>query len=186
MSRIGRLPISIPKGVTVRAEGATVRVEGPKGKDSHTVPAKISVSVADGTVTVQRADDDRQTRALHGLTRQLLSNSVTGVSTGFTRVLEIVGVGYRAEVKGRAIHLSLGYSHPIEFPLPTGISARVEKQTRTIQNYIATLIISGADRQLVGQVAADSRALRRPDAYKGKGIRYAGEVIRLKVGKKGA
>lgn len=175
MSRIGRLPIAIPKGVTVRADGATVQVEGPKGKDQHTVPAKISVSVADGTLTVQRAGDDRQTRALHGLTRKLLANSVTGVSTGFTRVLEIVGVGYRAEVKGKAVHLSLGYSHPIVYQLPAGVDAKIEKQV------IVTL--EGNNKQVLGEVASQIRALRPPEPYKGKGIKYSTEKIRRKAGK---
>ncbi len=128
MSRIGRMTIPVPKGVTVKPDGTTVLVEGPKGKAEHPLPPRISVAVADGTVTVSREGDDRKTRALHGLTRKLISNSVAGVSTGFTRVLEIVGVGYRAEVKGKAVQFSLGYSHPIVYQLPPGIEAKVDRQ----------------------------------------------------------
>jgi large subunit ribosomal protein L6 len=175
MSRIGRLPIPIPKGVNVKVDGRTVRVEGPKGKDEHTVPAKITVGVADGTVTCGRADDANETRALHGLVRNLIANSVTGVSTGFTRTLEIVGVGYRADVKGKALQLSLGYSHPIVYQLPPGVDAKVEKQT--------VLTLEGNNKQLLGEVCAQIRALRPPEPYKGKGIKYAGEHIRRKAGK---
>jgi large subunit ribosomal protein L6 len=175
MSRIGRLPIALPKGVTVKPQGTTVLVEGPKGKTQHTLPPRISVSVADGTLTVTRDGDDRQARSLHGLTRKLLSNSVTGLSTGFTRVLEIVGVGYRAEVKGRAIQFSLGYSHPIVYQLPEGIDAKVDKQT--------VVTLEGNDRQLLGEVSAQIRALRPPEPYKGKGVKYANERIRRKAGK---
>ncbi|MGH7788272.1 MAG: 50S ribosomal protein L6 [Candidatus Binatia bacterium] len=175
MSRIGRLPIPIPKGVTVKPEGSTVMVEGPKGKDKHTLPALVSVTVADNLVTVARANDGREARALHGLTRNLLANSVTGVSTGFTRVLEIVGVGYRAEVKGKAVHLSLGYSHPIVYQLPPGVEAKVDKQT--------VVTLEGNNRQMLGEVASQIRGLRPPEPYKGKGIKYAGEKIRRKAGK---
>jgi large subunit ribosomal protein L6 len=175
MSRIGRLPIPIPKGVTVKHEAGAVLVEGPKGKDRHTMPPRISVSLNDGTVVVQREGDDRQTRALHGLTRKLLSNSVTGLSTGFTRTLEIVGVGYRAEARGKALHLSLGYSHPIVYQLPPGIEAKVERQV--------VITLEGNNRQVLGEVAAQIRALRPPEPYKGKGIKFAGEIIRRKAGK---
>jgi len=175
MSRIGRLPIAIPKGVTVKPEGPTVSVEGPKGKAQHTLPPRIVVAVADDTITVSREGDDRQTRALHGLTRNLIANIVTGLSTGFTRTLEIVGVGYRAEVKGRAIQFSLGYSHPIVYQLPPGIEAKIDKQT--------VVTLEGNDRQLLGEVSAQIRALRPPEPYTGKGVKYAGERIRRKAGK---
>jgi len=175
MSRIGRLPIAVPKGVTVKPDGASVSVEGPKGKAQHTLPPGIMVAVADGAVTVTREGDDRQMRALHGLTRKLIANSITGLSTGFTRVLEIVGVGYRAEVKGRAIQFSLGYSHPIVYQLPPGIDAKVERQV--------VVTLDGNDRQLLGEVSAQIRALRPPEPYKGKGVKYADERVRRKAGK---
>jgi large subunit ribosomal protein L6 len=175
MSRVGRLPIAIPKGVTVTVAGKTVRIEGPKGKDQHNVPERIRVGVTDGKVTCARADDANDTRALHGLVRKLIANSVTGVSTGFTRTLEIVGVGYRADVKGKALQLSLGYSHPIVYQLPPGIEAKVERQT--------IVTIEGNNKQLLGEVCAQIRALRPPEPYKGKGIKYAGEHIRRKAGK---
>jgi len=175
MSRIGRLPIAIPKGVTVKVDGATVTVEGPKGKDQHRVPSAIAAAVQDGVVTVTRTGDDRETRSLHGLARKLIANSITGVSTGFTRTLEIVGVGYRAEVKGKALQLSLGYSHPIVYQLPPGIDAKVDRQV--------VVTIEGNNKQLLGEVCAQIRALRPPEPYKGKGIKYAGETIRRKAGK---
>jgi len=169
------MPIAIPKGVKVAVQGAAVTVEGPKGKDQHVVPGKISVAVQDSTVAVTRADDENATRALHGLVRRLIANSITGVSTGFSRTLEIVGVGYRAEVRGRALQLSLGYSHPIVYQLPAGIDAKVDKQT--------IVTIDGNNKQLLGEVCAQIRALRPPEPYKGKGIKYAGEHIRRKAGK---
>lgn len=175
MSRIGRLPIPIPKGVTVTVAGKTVKIEGPKGKDQLTVPPKITVSLNDGAVTCARADDANDARALHGLVRKLIANSVTGVSTGFSRTLEIIGVGYRADVKGKALQLSLGYSHPIVYQLPPGIEAKVERQT--------IVTIEGNNKQLLGEVCAQIRALRPPEPYKGKGIKYAGEQIRRKAGK---
>jgi len=175
MSRIGRLPIPIPKGVTVKQETGAVLVEGPKGKDRHAMPPKISVSLNDGTVSVRREGDDRQTRALHGLIRKLIANSVTGVSTGFARTLEIVGVGYRAEARGNALHLSLGYSHPIVYQLPPGIQAKVDRQV--------IITLEGNNRQVLGEVAAQIRGLRPPEPYKGKGIKFAGEIIRRKAGK---
>jgi len=175
MSRIGKLAIAIPKGVKVAVQGAAVTVEGPKGKDQHAVPAKIAVAVDDGTVRVSRSDDENATRALHGLVRKLIANSVTGVSTGFTRTLEIIGVGYRAEVKGKALQLSLGYSHPIVYQLPPGVEAKVDRQV------IVTL--EGNNKQVLGEVCAQIRALRPPEPYKGKGIKYAGEHIRRKAGK---
>lgn len=178
MSRVGRKPILIPKGVTVAVEGETVRVEGPKGKLSRMVPAALTVSLQDSRLLVQRSSDHRTVRALHGLTRALLANMVQGVTEGFEKKLEIVGIGYRAQLQGRALQLTLGYSHPVIFPLPEGIQAEVDKQT--------SVTIRGADKELVGQTAAKLRALRKPDPYKGKGIRYVGEMIRRKVGKKAA
>ncbi len=178
MSRVGRKPILIPKGVTVAVEGETVRVEGPKGKLSRMVHAALTVSLQDSRLLVQRSSDHRTVRALHGLTRALLANMVQGVTEGFEKKLEIVGIGYRAQLQGRALQLTLGYSHPVIFPLPEGIQAEVDKQT--------SVTIRGADKELVGQTAAKLRALRKPDPYKGKGIRYVGEMIRRKVGKKAA
>lgn len=178
MSRVGRKPILIPKGVTVAVEGQAVRVEGPKGKLSRVVPAAVTVSLQDSRLLVQRSSDHRTVRALHGLTRALLANMVQGVTEGFEKKLEIVGIGYRAQLQGKALQLALGYSHPVIFPLPEGIQAEVDKQT--------SVTIRGADKELVGQTAAKLRALRKPDPYKGKGIRYVGEMIRRKVGKKAA
>ena len=175
MSRIGKLPIAIPKGVTVRVADSTVLVEGPKGKDAHTIPGAITVAVNGGVVNVTRAGDDNATRALHGLVRKLVANSVVGVSTGFTRTLEIVGVGYRAEVKGKALQLSLGYSHPIVYQFPPGIDAKVDRQV--------IVTIEGNNKQVLGEVCAQIRALRPPEPYKGKGIKYANEQIRRKAGK---
>ena len=178
MSRIGRKPIVIPKGVTVSVEGQAVRVDGPKGKLSRVVPAGLTVSLQDSRLLVQRSSDHRTVRALHGLARALLANMVQGVTEGFEKKLEIVGIGYRAQLQGRALQLALGYSHPVVFPLPEGIQAEVDKQT--------FVTVRGADKELVGQTAAKLRALRKPDSYKGKGIRYVGEIIRRKVGKKAA
>jgi large subunit ribosomal protein L6 len=152
-----------------------VHVEGPKGKQQHQVPPRISVEVGDKAITVKRQGDDRQARSLHGLTRNLLANIVTGLSTGFTQTLEIVGVGYRAEVKGNAIQLSLGYSHPILYQLPDGVHAKVDRQTM--------LTLEGNNRQVLGEVAAQIRALRPPEPYKGKGVKYTEERIRRKAGK---
>ncbi|MBI4611616.1 MAG: 50S ribosomal protein L6 [Candidatus Rokubacteria bacterium] len=176
MSRIGRKPIPVPHGVKVVIEGRTVRVEGPKGKLAHAVPETLTVSLEDGRLGVARASDHRSVRALHGLTRSLLANMVQGVKEGFEKKLEIVGIGYRAQLQGGALQLALGYSHPVVFPLPEGIQAEVDKQT--------AITLRGADKQLVGQTAARLRDLRKPDPYKGKGIKYVGEVIRRKVGKK--
>jgi large subunit ribosomal protein L6 len=176
MSRIGRKPIPVPQGVKVAVEGSSVLVEGPKGKLAHTVPAGVAVTLASGTVTVARSSDHRTVRALHGLTRALISNMVHGVKDGFERKLDIVGIGYRAQLQGRNLQLALGYSHPVIFPLPDGIQAEVERQV--------AITLRGADKALLGQVAAQIRALRKPDPYKGKGIKYAEEQIRRKVGKK--
>jgi len=175
MSRVGKLPITVPKGVTVKVDGAKVAIEGPKGKDQHAIPPSISVAVQDGVVTCTREGDSNEVRALHGLIRRLIANSVTGVSTGFTRTLEIVGVGYRADVKGKAVQLSLGYSHPIVYQLPPGIDAKVDRQV--------ILTIEGNNKQLLGEVCAQIRALRPPEPYKGKGIKYATERVRRKAGK---
>jgi large subunit ribosomal protein L6 len=176
MSRIGKQPIRIPQGVKIQVEGLTVRAEGPKGKLAQPVPAGLTPRVADGTIVIERQGEDRRVRALHGLARALVANMVAGVKDGFERKLEIVGIGYRAQMQGKSIQLALGYSHPVLFPLPDGISAEIDKQT--------AITLRGADKAVLGQTAAKLRALREPDPYKGKGIRYAGEVVRRKVGKK--
>jgi len=186
MSRIGKKPIKVPSGVKVTIEDRQLTVEGKNGKLTAPIPPGIRFELNGDTLTAIRESDEKPYPAYHGLARALAANCIRGVTEGFSKELDLVGIGYKVDVKPTAITLSLGYSHPIEFPIPPGISVRVERQSRGIQNYIATLIISGADKQLVGQVAADIRALRKPDAYKGKGLRYANEVIRLKVGKKGA
>jgi len=176
MSRIGKKPISIPEGVKVQIEGAVVRAQGPKGALSQTLPRGLSATVADGEVLIARQGDHRTVRALHGLTRSLVANMVTGVKDGFERKLEIVGIGYRAQLQGQNLQLALGYSHPVVFPLPEGVTAEVERQT--------AITLRAADKALLGQTAAKLRELRKPDPYKGKGIRYAGETVRRKVGKK--
>jgi len=175
MSRVGNKPIPLPKGVQVTI-GQRLEVKGPKGALTIALPEGVKVEQTDGQLEVKRKSD--QQAALHGLIRALAANAVHGVSAGFTRELDIVGIGYRAEVKGRVAVFSLGYSHPIEFLLPDGIDIRVDKQTH--------VVLSGADRQLLGQTAANIRALRPPDPYKNKGIRYTGEPLRKKVGKTGA
>jgi large subunit ribosomal protein L6 len=172
------MPVPIPKGVEVKADGDLVRVKGPKGDLVNRIPAGLSVKVEDGQVVVGRSSDEKTQRALHGLLRSLVANSVAGVTKGFSRDLEIVGVGYKAEVKGKAVVFSLGYSHPVNFPIPDGISVALDAKA-------GKLTISGADRQKVGQTAAEIRKLRVPDPYKGKGVKYADEVIRRKVGKAG-
>ena len=177
MSRIGRMPIPLPQGVKVRVEGGTVLVEKGKVTLTNPLPRGITCAIDAAAVTFKRADDTRQQRALHGLTRALVANAVKGVHEGFTRDLEIVGIGYKAQVNGRVLQLALGYSHPIDFPIPDGIEIKVDKMTR--------LAITGADRQKVGQVAAEIRGLRPPEPYKGKGIKYSTEVIRKKAGKAG-
>lgn len=178
MSRIGKKPIDISSGVDVKIDGQTVKVKGPKGELSWSYPESIKLSQSEGKLLVQRSGESKLEKSLHGLSRSIVANMVTGVSRGYQRVLEITGIGYRAQVQGNKIVLTLGYSHPVEFQLPTGITAAVDqKQT--------TLTIAGIDKQLLGQVAANLRALRPPDVYKGKGVRYAGERIKLKVGKAG-
>ena len=175
MSRIGKLPVTIPAGVKVAVDTGGVRVEGPKGKLHTTVPTGVNVKVEDDVVHVERATEDRRVRALHGLTRKLIANMAQGVSQGFSRVLDINGVGYRAEVKGQEIHMTLGYSHPVIFALPEGVTAAIERQV--------IITLSAADRQLLGETAAKIRSLRLPEPYKGKGIKYREEVIRRKAGK---
>jgi len=178
MSRIGKKPIAIPKGVQVGIQGQQVSVKGPKGQLGLTVHDLCSVKIADGTVVVARGAEHRGARALHGLTRALVANMIQGVTEGFERKLEIQGIGYRAQLAGRTLTFSLGYSHPIVFALPDGVTAEVDKQT--------AITLRGVDKYLVGQTAAQLRALRPPDSYKGKGVRFANEVVRKKVGKTGA
>jgi large subunit ribosomal protein L6 len=178
MSRIGKQPISLPSGVKVRVADGVFTAEGPKGKVSQAIVAGIGVETNGDLVQLTRQDDERQTRARHGLMRALLNNAVQGVSQGFSKSLEVVGVGFRAEVKGRQLHMALGFSHPVVFAIPTGVDVAVEKNTR--------ITVSGADRQQVGQVASEIRGLRPPDPYKGKGVRYSDERLRLKVGKAGS
>jgi large subunit ribosomal protein L6 len=178
MSRIGKQPIPLPSGVKVHVADGVFTAEGPKGKVSQRLVAGTGVEANDNQVQVTRQGDERKARALHGLMRALLANAVTGVSKGFSKTLDIVGVGFRAEVKGRELHMALGYSHPVVFAIPTGVDVAVEKNTR--------MTVSGADRQKVGQVAAEIRNLRPPDIYKGKGVRYSDERLRLKVGKAGS
>jgi large subunit ribosomal protein L6 len=186
MSRVGKKPIKLPPGVKVQILDGRIDVEGKKGKLSSPIPRGIRFELNGDELVALRDSNEKPYPAYHGLARALAANAVRGVTDGFSKDLDIVGIGYKVDARPKAITFTLGYSHPIEFPLPPGISVKVEKQPRTVQNYISTLRITGADRQLVGQVAADIRALRRPDAYKGKGVRYANEVVRLKVGKKGA
>jgi large subunit ribosomal protein L6 len=177
MSRIGRLPITVPGGVDVSIDGRQVTVKGPQGTLSRAIPGEITVRKDDGQVLVERPDDGRENRALHGLTRSLVANMVEGVTKGFRKDLEIHGVGYRVQVQGKDLVFSLGYSHPVPVKAPEGISFEVSTPTR--------LAVKGIDKQQVGQVAAEIRSLRKPDPYKGKGVRYAGEVIRRKAGKTG-
>ena len=178
MSRIGRMPISVPAGVTVDIVDRQVTVKGPKGTLTHVVAAPITVEKAeDGTVAVGRPDDQRESRSLHGLTRTLVNNMVIGVTDGYSKNLEIVGTGYRVAAKGNSLEFALGFSHPVVIDAPAGISFAVETPTK--------FSVSGIDKQQVGEVAANLRKLRKPDPYKGKGVRYAGEVIRRKAGKAG-
>ncbi len=177
MSRIGKQPIELPVGVKVSIEKQNVTVTGPKGILSRTILEYVSIDHTDNTLTVNRADDSIKSRAAHGLTRTLVSNMVTGVTKGFERALEINGVGYRAELKGEVLNLSLGYSHPINFQLPNGITVEVDKMTK--------LLVKGIDKELVGQTAAKIREFRSPEPYKGKGVKYADETILRKAGKTG-
>jgi len=178
MSRIGKQPIPVPKGAKVKIEGDRFIAEGPKGKVSEPILPECPVEIEDGLVKVARVDDSVPVRAKHGLARSLLANAITGVTEGFSKQLEIVGVGYRGEVKGREVHLALGFSHPVVFAVPEGIQVEIDKSNK--------ITVSGADRQAVGQVAAKLRGFRPPDPYKAKGIRYSDERIRRKVGKAGA
>ncbi len=178
MSRIGKKPVDIPSGVNVTLADNSIKVKGPKGELGWSCPAGTSVSLKDNKVIVERADDIKKTRALHGLARSIISNMVEGVSKGYQKVLDITGVGYRAQVQGNRVIFSLGYSHPVEFQLPEGIKAAVD--AKQVQ-----ITLTGIDKQKLGQIAADMRLLRKPDVYKGKGVRYSGERLKLKVGKTG-
>ena len=175
MSRVGKKEIALPSGVEVRQEGDRAVVKGPKGSLETPLAPGISMKVEDNVVRLERKDEERKTRAFHGLSRALLANSVHGVSEGFKRELDIIGVGYRAEVKGQEVVFQLGYSHPINFPVPDGITIEIDKGGH--------VVVSGIDKQKVGQVAAEIRSLRKPDPYKGKGIKYSDETIRRKAGK---
>jgi len=186
MSRVGKKPIKVPTGVKVKISDGHLEIEGKKATLTAPIPPGIRFELNGDILTAIRSSNEKPYPAYHGLARALAANCIRGVAEGFSKELDLVGIGYKVEAKPKAMTFSLGYSHPIEFPLPPGITAKVEKQNKTIQNYIATIIISGSDKQLVGQVAADIRSLRRPDAYKGKGLRYSSETVRLKVGKKGA
>ena len=178
MSRIGRMPIPVPPGVDVTIDDGQVTVKGPKGTLSHSLAAPITIERADdGVLHVRRPDDERTSRALHGLTRSLVANMVTGVTDGYEKTLEIVGVGYRVQAKGSALEFALGFSHPVPVEPPDGITFEVQSPTR--------FVVRGIDKQAVGEVAAKIRKLRKPDPYKGKGVRYQGEVVRRKVGKTG-
>jgi large subunit ribosomal protein L6 len=177
MSRIGRLPIDIPAGVTVTIDGQQVSVKGPKGELALTVKAPIVAQLEDNQVLVTRPDDERESRSLHGLTRTLIANQITGVTAGYSKSLEVVGTGYRVAAKGSGIEFALGYSHPIAVEPPAGISFTVEGNNK--------LTVNGIDKQQVGEVAANLRKLRKPEPYKGKGVRYAGENVRRKAGKSG-
>src|SRR5215475_9309765 len=177
MSRIGKLPVQIPSGVTVAVDETTVKVKGPKGELTHRLPNGIAVDSTDGSITVQRASDETHHKALHGLTRSLIANMVQGVTKGYQKQLEITGVGFKAEVRPYGLQLALGFSHSIEYKAPAGIKLTAPQPTQ--------IVIDGSDKALVGQVAAELRSLRPPEPYKGKGIKYAGEVIRRKAGKAG-
>lgn len=175
MSRIGKVPIIIPKGVTITVDGETITVKGPKGELQKRCVGNLDVKIEGDTLLFTPRDEQRQTKAFHGLMRALTNNMVTGVTTGFTRKLRIVGVGYRGEAKGNSLVLSVGYSHPVEFPLPQGIAGTVTKE--------GLIELTGIDKEILGDVAARIRKIRKPDSYKGKGIRYDGEVVRIKPGK---
>jgi large subunit ribosomal protein L6 len=178
VSRIGRMPVEVPQGVNIELKGSFVRVKGPKGQLEHTFPAAMKITMDDGVITVDRPSDAQEHRALHGMTRALINNMVTGVSAGFEKVLQIEGVGYRAELSGKNLVLNVGYSHPVEIIPDEGISFDVDTRARLIK-------VQGYDKAVVGQVAADIRKVRPPEPYKGKGIRYQGEHIRRKAGKAG-
>ena len=177
MSRIGKAPITVPSGVDIKVDGQTVTVKGPKGELTQVLPGAISVSIEDGTLTVNRPDDHRDNRSLHGLSRSLVNNMIVGVTEGYKQDMEIFGVGYRVVAKGQDLEFALGYSHPVPVTAPDGITFAVDGATK--------FSISGIDKQQVGQIAANIKRLRKHDPYKGKGIRYAGEQVRRKVGKTG-
>ena len=177
MSRIGKMLITIPDGVNVAIDNSLVKVDGPKGRLAQRLPPGIGVSVEKDVVAISNKSSQKKSSALHGLTRSLIFNMVTGVSKGFEKSLELVGIGYRAELKGTSLHLSLGYSHPVRFELPKGITAKIEKQTK--------ITIEGIDKQLVGETAAIIRSFKKPEPYKGKGIKYINETVKRKLGKKG-
>jgi len=175
MSRIGKMPVEIPAGVKISRDDSVIKVEGPKGKLSMNMPKGIDVVLGDKTAEIKRPSDDRKDRSYHGLVRTLLANMVKGVSSGFEKSLEISGVGYRAEVASKTLKLVIGFSAPVEYAIPDGVQIKVDKQV--------SIAVSGIDKQLVGRVAAEIRSLKKPEPYKGKGIKYAGEKIRRKVGK---
>ena len=177
MSRIGKLPVTVPAGVTVTQQGNRISVKGPKGELSRTLPADITVTNDNGTITVTRPSDEPNHRALHGLTRALVNNMVEGVTKGFQKTLEIVGVGYKAETRPYGLQLALGFSHPVEYRAPAGIKLTATNPT--------TIVVDGADKEVVGQVAAEIRSFRKPEPYKGKGVKYQGEQVRRKAGKAG-
>jgi large subunit ribosomal protein L6 len=178
VSRIGRMPVIVPKNVEVKIEGTNVKIKGPRGEMYRTFPASMQISYDDGVIQVNRASDDRIERSLHGMTRALINNMVVGVSTGFEKILEINGVGYRAEIDDKKLVLNVGFSHPVVVEPPAGISFEADMKTRQIK-------IQGHDKQLVGQIAADVRKIRPPEPYQGKGIKYLDEKIRRKAGKAG-
>jgi large subunit ribosomal protein L6 len=183
MSRIGKKPISIQKNVKINITDGVIEVSGPKGQLTVPVPAGIKFRIDGDQLIAERESDDYA--ALHGLARALVQNAVTGVTDGYSRQLDIVGVGYKVELQKSRVIFNLGYSHPIEFPLPAGIDVKAERINKPIQQYQTTLTVTGIDKQRVGQIAADMRSLRRPDPYKGKGVRYANETLKLKPGKTG-
>lgn len=177
MSRIGRLPIDVPTGVDVSIDGSTVTVKGPRGTLVHVVPAPLTVALEEGRVQVSRPDDERTSKSLHGLTRTLIANQITGVTAGYSKGLEVVGTGYRVQARGANVEFALGFSHPVVVEPPAGITFTVEGNNR--------LTVSGIDKQAVGETAANIRKIRKPEPYKGKGVRYAGENVRRKAGKSG-
>lgn len=177
MSRIGKKPVAIPAGVTITTEGSNVTVKGPKGELSIKILPEVTLKIDDKELLVERVNDSKDAMARHGLTRQLIHNMVVGVSDGFTKQLEIIGVGYKAQAKGKVVDLSLGFSHPVLFPVPDGIEVKNSEENKNV------IVITGIDKQLVGQVAANIRSYRPPEPYKGKGIKYVGELIQRKAGK---
>lgn len=184
MSRVGKKIVEIPKGVTVTITDQAVEVQGPKGKLATPIPSGVTFKLEDGKLLAERGNDD--STAIHGTARALVANAVKGVSEGFSQDMDVVGVGYKAELKGRSVHFALGYSHPIEFVLPEGVTAKIEKVAqRQINQYQTTVTLSAIDKHLLGQVAANMNKLRKPDAYKGKGVRYADRPMKLKPGKTG-